>query len=776
MYVFVLAASLVFPAGLVNALGLGEIKVDSELNQPMDGKIKLTNLGDYVAEDIRVRMASLADFDRSGVEMTAFLLNLKFETIQDTNNGAAIISVSSKELVQEPYLNFVVEAYWPDGRVLREYTVLLDLPLYAAEEVDTEAFRQAKSAPVVTETASSPRRFNPGLSGNRYTVGTEDTLWGIARQVTPDGATIQQTMIAIQRDNPSAFRNDNINQLRHGAVLDLPSAQEVAAFDGQMAIQEVRQQNQSWRDQSLTNVPLDASKSANYNTDAGSNTGGKLSLASGGTSRASSIGDRPNSKASADLVVTKERLDEQSRENQQLEIRMVELQEQMGTLQTLIELKDDQISRLQSSELNDQASIGETVSGEPLVSALDTVMPEPVETEKLAESKPTKKQPVMPEEPSLIDTLMANLSYILAALLVIVLGVYFFIKLRGGAKAGDSDDDKEEYTDDEDDDEEWDDFDAQVDQAAVVDESPVIAEAQALVEAGNTVKAMSTLETAVGKEPHRSDIRLKLLAVLADNNKAKQFKIHYLGLKAIGSDDDIAEASNILANTDGAEDWLAEAKDSKISAAEKFPEMDYGAVGEDEGEVGFDSTGDLGIDDIEDLDMASISADGAELDDDLGLDDFDSEIDEMSNEVAGLAEDLDDDFSADLLATKEGGEGVNDLPDLEDLLGLDDLDESDVELDRTSDAELSLDDDDDDDDDDFDLDEEIDLGDDFDFDLDDDDNFGDEVEDDIGTRLELAKAYVELGDEDGAKEILSEVVNQGSDEQKTEAKTLLESL
>ncbi|MFQ3323311.1 MAG: pilus assembly protein FimV [Pseudomonadales bacterium] len=782
MCAFVLAASLVFPAGLVNALGLGEIKVDSELNQPMDGKIKLTNLGDYAAEDIRVRMASLADFDRSGVEMMAFLLNLKFETIQDAN-GAAIISVSSKELVQEPYLNFVVEAYWPDGRVLREYTVLLDLPLYAAEEVDTEAFKQAKSAPAVTETASSPSRFNPGLSGNRYTVGTEDTLWGIARQVTPNGATIQQTMIAIQRDNPNAFRNDNINQLRHGAVLDLPSAQEVAALDGQMAIQEVRQQNQSWRDQSLTNVPLDASKSANYNADAGSNTGGKLSLASGGTSRASSIGDRPNSKASADLVVTKERLDEQSRQNQQLESRMVELQEQMGTLQTLIELKDNQISRLQSSELNDQASTGETVSGEPVVSALDTVMPEPVETEKLAEPKPAKKQPVVPEEPSLIDTLMVNLSYILAALLAIVLGVYFFIKLRGGAKADDSDDDKEEYTDDED--EEWDDFDVQVDQAAVVDESPVIAEAQALIEAGNTVKAISTLETAVGKEPHRSDIRLKLLAVLADNNIAKQFKVHYLGLKAIGSDDDIAEASNILANTDGAEDWLAQAKDSKVSAAEKFSEMDYDAVGEDEGEIGFDSTGDLGI---EDLDMASISADGAELDDDLGLDDFDSEIDEISNGVAGLDEDLDDDFSADLLATKEGGEGVNDLPDLEDLLGLDDLDESDVDLDLTSDAELSLDDDFDLDDDgtdttegvalnsDDELDEEIDLGDDFDFDLDDDDDFGDEVEDDIGTRLELAKAYVELGDEDGAKEILSEVMNQGSNEQKAEAKSLLESL
>jgi pilus assembly protein FimV len=783
MCALVLAASLIFPAGLVNALGLGEIKVNSELNQPMDGKIKLTNLGDYVAEDIRVKIASLADFERSGVEMTAFLLNLKFDTVQEAN-GTATISVSSKELVKEPYLNFVVEAYWPDGRVLREYTVLLDLPLYAAEKVDTEAFKQATSAPAVTETGSTPSRFNPGLSGNSYTVGKEDTLWGIARQVTPNGATIQQTMIAIQRDNPDAFRNDNINQLRHGAVLDLPSAQEVAALNGQMAIQQVKQQNQSWINQNLTNVPLDASKSADYNADdIGSNTGGKLILASGGASLASSIGDRPNSKESADLVVTKERLDEQSRENQQLEARMVELQEQMGTLQTLIELKDDQISRLQNSELNDQGSAGDTVSSQPIVSAAETVGTELAEAEALAESKPATTEPmnaIVTAEPSIINLLMANLTYILAALLAVVLAVYFFIKLRVGAKTDDIEVDEEEYIAEEDG--EWDDFDAQVDQAAAVDESPVIAEAQALVEAGDSVNALSILETAVGREPHRGDIRLKLLAMLADNNMAKQFKIHYLGLKAIGSDDVITQANTILANTDGAETWLAEAEDSKVSAVEKFPEMDY----DNDDEVGFDSTGDLGIEDIEDLDMASISADGAELDGDLGLEEFDAEMDKNSNDVAGLEEDLDDGFSVDLLATKEGGEGLSDLPDLEDLLG---IDESDTGLDLTSDEELSLDDGDfeldDDGADDLaglaldshdDLDEEIDLGDDFDFDLDDDDDFGDEVEDDIDTRLELAKAYVELGDEDGAKEILSEVLDQGSDEQKAEAKILLEGL
>jgi pilus assembly protein FimV len=354
---FVLAACFAFPAGLVSALGLGEITVDSVLNQPMDGKIRLTNLGSYDANDIRVKMASLTDFERSGVDMTSFLADIEFETIQDFQGGA-MIKVSSEAPVQEPYLNFVVEAYWPDGRVLREYTVLLDLPLYGAGTAETDSFKQAESLPVLKKTeVSPPSRFDPGMSGNSYTVGSSDTLWGIARKVTPNGATIQQTMIAIQRDNPDAFRNGNINQLRHGALLNLPGANQVAGLDGQTAIIEVRQQNQSWKNQSLTKVPLDASNSAVYDAKVDTNTGGKLSLASGGTSSETSIGDSRSSKASAELAVTKESLDEQRRANQVLEARMVELQEQMGTLQTLIELKDNQIIQLQDSLSNNPVNL-----------------------------------------------------------------------------------------------------------------------------------------------------------------------------------------------------------------------------------------------------------------------------------------------------------------------------------------------------------------------------------------------------------------------------------
>ena len=789
---FILAACFAFPAGLVNALGLGEITVDSVLNQPMDGKIRLTNLGSYDANDIRVKMASLTDFERSGVDMTSFLADIEFETIQDFQGGATI-RVSSEAPVQEPYLNFVVEAYWPDGRVLREYTVLLDLPLYGAGTAETDSFKQATSLPVLKKTeVSTPSRFDPGMSGNSYTVGSSDTLWGIARKVTPSGATIQQTMIAIQRDNPDAFRNGNINQLRHGALLNLPGANQVAGLDGQTAIKEVRQQNQSWKNQSLTKVPLDASNSAVYDAKVDTNTGGKLSLASGGTSSETSIGDSRSSKTSAELAVTKESLDEQRRANQVLEARMVELQEQMGTLQTLIELKDNQITQLQDSLSNDPVNAQNTVASNPVLTVKDEANTKP-SAENAEEPMLEKNKSVIiapSNESSVTNMLMENLTSIVATLLVILLGVYFFSKRRESSKA-DADASAIEAIEEEDEDveEEWNDFDAQVDQAAAVEVSPVIAEAKVLINGGDTAKALNLLEIAVGKEPHRSDIRLKHLAVLADNNMAKQFKIHYMGLKAIGSNDNIDEANKILANTPDADSWLTAADDATVSADEKFPEMDYDA--DEDSEVGFNSTGDFDIDDIEGLDMASIYAGSNEEDGDFDLEEFDAEMDEGSNVISGLDEDLNDDFSADLLATKEGGEGFNDLPDLDDLLG-NTLEDSHEEI--SLDDDLSLADGDSDLDagnigslDDLDLDDaevneledDIGLDEDFNFDLDDDDldDFSGVVEDDdMGTRIELAQAYVELGDEDGAREILSEVIAQGTNEQKADAQLLLESL
>jgi pilus assembly protein FimV len=780
-----LTACFVFPAGLVNALGLGEITVDSVLNQPMNGKIRLTNLGSYDADDIRVKMASLTDFERSGVDMTSFLAEIEFETVQDSQGGATI-SVSSEGPVQEPYLNFVVEAYWPDGRVLREYTVLLDLPLYGAGTIETDSFKQAKSVSVLKKTqVVPPKRFDSGLSGNRYAVGSDDTLWGIARKVTPRGVTIQQTMIAIQRDNPDAFRNGNINQLRHGALLNLPAPSQVADLDGQAAIKEVSQQNQRWKNQSLTKVPLDASMSPVYNK-VGSNAGGKLSLASGGTSIEASIGDSRSSEASAELAITKESLDEQSRENQALEARMVELQEQMGTLQTLIELKDNQIAQLQDSLLNDSAVAQNTVADTPALVAKANIKPsvENILEPELAKNKLAIAVP--PEESSFIDMLMDNLTSIAAALLVVLLGVYFFRKRRTSPK-DDADASASGIIEEQEQEQEWNDFDVQIDQAAAVEVSPVIAEAQALLDGGDAVKALDLLEIAVGKEPHRSDIRLKHLEVLADNNMAKQFKIHYMGLKAIGSDDNIDEANKILANTPDADNWLQEADDAIVSPEEKFPEMDYDA--DENSEVGFNSTGDFDIDDIEDLDIATISAGNNDDAGDFDLEEFDAEMDDSSNTISGLDDNLDDEFSADLLATKEGGEGLNDLADLDDLLGSDTLDDSHEEI--SLDVDLSLADEDLDtisslDDLDLDdaivdeLEDDIGLAEDFNFDLDDDDDledFASAVEDDdMATRIELAQAYVELGDEDGAREILSEVIAQGTDKQKTDAQLLLKSL
>ncbi|MEJ2532355.1 MAG: hypothetical protein P8Y92_11190 [Halioglobus sp.] len=116
-------------AGSVMALGLGELTLESFLNEPLRAKVDLLDVGGLHEDQIRIRLATREDFDRLGVDRAYFLTSLKFDVSLD-DNGKASIRVSSEEPVLEPYLDFIVEARWPSGRLLREYTVLVDPPVF----------------------------------------------------------------------------------------------------------------------------------------------------------------------------------------------------------------------------------------------------------------------------------------------------------------------------------------------------------------------------------------------------------------------------------------------------------------------------------------------------------------------------------------------------------------------------------------------------------------------------------------------------------------------
>ena len=107
-------------------LGLGDITLNSYLNEPLSAEVLLLDTQDLTADDIKVRLGTQDAFDRLGVDRAYFLTSIKFEVVVE-DSAARILLTTTKPLL-EPYLDFLVETRWPDGRLLREYTVLVDLP------------------------------------------------------------------------------------------------------------------------------------------------------------------------------------------------------------------------------------------------------------------------------------------------------------------------------------------------------------------------------------------------------------------------------------------------------------------------------------------------------------------------------------------------------------------------------------------------------------------------------------------------------------------------
>ena len=350
----------------VLALGMGELELKSTLNQPLQAEIELTNLDNLTEWEIKPSLASDGDFDRAGVEKIFFLSDIDF-----TIKGNRII-LSSDKSVTEPFLNFLVQVNWPSGRLLREYTLLLDPPVFdekiqplaAADLPKTvESVRvETKKAPAAKESSNwDSQKAQPGT----YKVQPNDTLWDIAMTTRPSKSiTPQQMMLAIQDGNPGAFIAGNINRLKTHQVLRIPNGQQIADRNNSQAISEVSRQNKELQ---TAGAQLDAtSKSGQSNQIVAPQSGGELKLVASkneveessgasGDIESGVPGSGRTEENSNDLSVTLEALDSSKLENSDLKKRLSSLEEQISALQSLVSLKDDQLASIQSLELQKEA-------------------------------------------------------------------------------------------------------------------------------------------------------------------------------------------------------------------------------------------------------------------------------------------------------------------------------------------------------------------------------------------------------------------------------------
>lgn len=266
--------------GLAWAVGLGQIQTDTRIGQTLKARIPILSANANILQGLTVELAKPAVYKQAGLREADFLFNLKFQVKQGAN-GPYVLVTSTKP-VRLPFLNLLVHAHWQSGDVNRQYTLLLNPPVFAnhrsgGANVQTPSAPQRQTpirrTPPEQPNAQPPVRQNrpasppPARLGGQVEVRRGQTLWGIASRLGGNaGVGVNRMMIAIYHANPQAF-SGNINRLKAGATLRVPSRADVGQVSGAAANAEVAQQAKSWK----------ASKSGGAGS--GNNAGGETQIA-----------------------------------------------------------------------------------------------------------------------------------------------------------------------------------------------------------------------------------------------------------------------------------------------------------------------------------------------------------------------------------------------------------------------------------------------------------------------------------------------------------------
>ena len=331
-FVLTLAATTSLNA---RAVSLGHITLESSLNQPLRASILLGNVQRLTPQDVRVGLAPRTAFQAMGVDWSSNLSDLDFRAV--SSESGLRIELSTEASIVEPYLNFVLELVWPNGRLVREYTVLLDPPVLMAP------VRPLDITPVQAGRVRSANRIAEAraqsLDVDRMTQ-SGDTLWEIALAARPDRSTsVQAMMLAIQSRNPDAFMNQNINRLKAGYVLVMPDQDDLNRISFESAVAEVASQNTKQMQ------PVSQKKSPTIEASVDS----ELVLVA--VDEASS--EDQNAEPSEVLAATDSAQEEDERirfaaiERDRLAGRLASLEGKLESLVDTISLKDQQIAALQ---------------------------------------------------------------------------------------------------------------------------------------------------------------------------------------------------------------------------------------------------------------------------------------------------------------------------------------------------------------------------------------------------------------------------------------------
>ena len=396
------------------AAGLGRLTVQSALGQPLRAEVEVTSVSPDEAESLKARIASPEAFSRVGLQYKEALSGVRMDV--ENRGGRYFIKVTSSRPINDPFVDLVVELSWASGTFSREYTFLLDPPTQqnanqanrsgnapvagaataaaatgaaasgsnAVRTIDPDTGRlvnQERGAQGRSQAASQPTEAkqqpaaqakggrDASSEGGTVTVGQGETLGMIAARVRPASATLDQTIVAIYRTNPTAFIQNNPNLIRQGRTLTIPSEGEIAAIDSTEAGRQLRmaaRDFRSYKERMAGTTPEVASGngsstasgaiSAKVDDERGGQAGSQdrleLSRSEGGKDeQGSAVGARDAEAQVAREAALKE-----------ANSRIAELEKNVGALKSMLELKDKSLADLQA-QLEKARVAGAQVSG-----------------------------------------------------------------------------------------------------------------------------------------------------------------------------------------------------------------------------------------------------------------------------------------------------------------------------------------------------------------------------------------------------------------------------
>ena len=344
-------------AARVSALQFGDIEVGSLRGEPLLARVSLSDLPENAEQELAVGLAEASDFSRAGLAYPSHLDSLEFRVVADGDEPAHVM-ITGRDPVDAPFISLLIEGVWSGGRVLREYTIVLD------------------AVP-----ARTPGTYGP--------VRAVDTLWSLASRFRPEGTSVQRMMLAMLALNPHAFTVENVNALRAGSVLELPAADRIGVDDKSSAMDEVRRQNDAWQVHFRSPVAGDAvAESALGATAVAEETAAAVQPVAGEEAGVAEAGEdapgpelrvvAPGSegttgaederKLRAELDLAREEVDSRRRQLTDTNARLDEAERLIADLQRLVELKDDDIADLQR-RLSDEADAAAQAQAEARVQA-----------------------------------------------------------------------------------------------------------------------------------------------------------------------------------------------------------------------------------------------------------------------------------------------------------------------------------------------------------------------------------------------------------------------